>query len=102
EHKRGCVGLKDVARRACGVRGANDSLWPGGGGHSPPPAPSARRDPVTGPPRREHSRKPDQAYELIEAMYPELPKIELFAREARSGWDAWGNEIDKYVEDDVA
>jgi N6-adenosine-specific RNA methylase IME4 len=35
--------------------------------------------------RREHSRKPDEAYELIERMYPELPKIELFARNARPG-----------------
>jgi N6-adenosine-specific RNA methylase IME4 len=25
-------------------------------------------------------------------MYPELPKIELFARQARPGWEAWGNE----------
>jgi N6-adenosine-specific RNA methylase IME4 len=42
-------------------------------------------------PRREHSRKPDEAYDLIERMYPELPKLELFARQARPGWDAWGN-----------
>jgi N6-adenosine-specific RNA methylase IME4 len=38
------------------------------------------------------SRKPDEAYELIEAMYPELPKIELFARSARKGWTVWGNQ----------
>jgi N6-adenosine-specific RNA methylase IME4 len=44
-------------------------------------------------PRREHSRKPDEAYELIECMYPELPKIELFARgDGRPGWATWGNE----------
>jgi N6-adenosine-specific RNA methylase IME4 len=44
-------------------------------------------------PRREHSRKPDEAYEMIKRMYPDLPKIELFAGQARLGWDAWGNEI---------
>jgi N6-adenosine-specific RNA methylase IME4 len=43
--------------------------------------------------RREHSRKPDQAYEMIERMYPELPKIELFARQERPGWRQWGNEV---------
>jgi N6-adenosine-specific RNA methylase IME4 len=43
-------------------------------------------------PRREHSRKPDEGYELIERMYPGLPKIELFARNARAGWAAWGNQ----------
>ena len=36
-------------------------------------------------------------------MYPTLPKIELFARQARPGWDARGNEVDKYdARDDVA
>jgi hypothetical protein len=44
--------------------------------------------------RGAHSRKPDEAYEMIEAMYPSLPKIELFARHARAGWAAWGNEVE--------
>jgi N6-adenosine-specific RNA methylase IME4 len=44
-------------------------------------------------PRREHSRKPDKVHAMIGAMFPELPKIELFARNARLGWAAWGNEI---------
>jgi N6-adenosine-specific RNA methylase IME4 len=43
--------------------------------------------------RREHSRKPEASYVIIENMYPELPKIELFARNTRQGWDSWGNEI---------
>ena len=42
---------------------------------------------------REHSRKPDELYEIIEKMYPELKKFELFARNRREGWTAWGNEI---------
>jgi N6-adenosine-specific RNA methylase IME4 len=45
-------------------------------------------------PRREHSRKPDEAYALIERVYPELPKIELFARGKREGWSAWGNQAE--------
>jgi N6-adenosine-specific RNA methylase IME4 len=45
-------------------------------------------------PRREHSRKPDEAYEIIERMYPELPKIDLFARGGRPNWAAWGNEAE--------
>ena len=47
-------------------------------------------------PRREHSRKPDEAYALIERMYPKLPKIELFARDAREGWAAWGNQAPEH------
>ena len=41
--------------------------------------------------KREHSRKPDEQYDLIEACSPG-PYLELFARYAREGWSAWGNE----------
>lgn len=44
-------------------------------------------------PRREHSRKPDEQYPLIEACSPG-PYLELFARNAQPGWKAWGNQID--------
>ncbi len=44
-------------------------------------------------PRREHSRKPDEAYERIEALC-EGPYLEMFARSARPGWDRWGAEAD--------
>ncbi|USN14194.1 DNA methylase [Brevundimonas phage vB_BpoS-Kabachok] len=43
-------------------------------------------------PRAEHSRKPDDVHERIEALYPEATKIELFARRARPGWALWGNQ----------
>jgi len=46
-------------------------------------------------PIREHSRKPDEAIERIEAMY-DGPAIELFARTQRPGWQCWGNETDKF------
>ena len=45
--------------------------------------------------RREHSRKPDIMYNHIENLL-EGPYIELFARTQRSGWDSWGNEVDKF------
>jgi hypothetical protein len=41
---------------------------------------------------RKHSEKPDWQYELIEKYFPNLSKIELNARRARPGWDAWGLE----------
>jgi N6-adenosine-specific RNA methylase IME4 len=40
-----------------------------------------------------HSKKPEAAYEIIERMYPTCPRIELFARETREGWAAWGDEV---------
>jgi N6-adenosine-specific RNA methylase IME4 len=42
-------------------------------------------------PRREHSRKPEEAYARIERLV-EGPYLELFARASRPGWDAFGNE----------
>ncbi|MGA8549988.1 MAG: MT-A70 family methyltransferase [Stellaceae bacterium] len=44
-------------------------------------------------PRREHSRKPDEAYQRIEALC-EGPYLEMFARFSRPGWDRWGAESD--------
>ncbi len=41
--------------------------------------------------KREHSRKPDEFYKIIEACSPG-PYLELFARFQRPGWDQWGNE----------
>jgi N6-adenosine-specific RNA methylase IME4 len=46
-------------------------------------------------PRREHSRKPDEQYERIEALVGG-PYLELFARQSRAGWSAWGNETEKF------
>jgi N6-adenosine-specific RNA methylase IME4 len=63
-------------------------------GDMPCPLPTQRPSSVITAPRREHSGKPDEACALIERMYPELPKIELFARRARKGWACWGNEIE--------
>lgn len=42
--------------------------------------------------KREHSRKPDELYEIIEQCSPG-PYLELFARHYRQGWSQWGNEV---------
>jgi len=42
---------------------------------------------------REHSRKPDEVYKKIEELFGDVPRIELFARSRREGWDAWGNQV---------
>lgn len=45
--------------------------------------------------RREHSRKPDEFYVLVEGLCPGT-KIDLFARQSRPGWSTWGSEVDKF------
>lgn len=46
--------------------------------------------------KREHSRKPDEQYEVIEACSPG-PFLEMFARGPRKGWVGWGNQADDYA-----
>lgn len=42
---------------------------------------------------KKHSQKPEHVYNMIESMFPNTEKIELFARNIREGWDSWGNEV---------
>ena len=42
---------------------------------------------------KRHSQKPECAYKMLEDMFRESEKIELFARKARNKWDCWGNEV---------
>jgi N6-adenosine-specific RNA methylase IME4 len=48
--------------------------------------------------KREHSRKPDEFYDIVESCSPG-PRLEMFARGAREGWVAWGNEAQEYSPD---
>ena len=43
--------------------------------------------------RGRHSQKPEELQEIIEATYPGLRYLELFARRQRPGWTVWGNEV---------
>ena len=57
-------------------------------------APGRRQVNYVGTRKREHSRKPDEQYGVIEACSPG-PFIELFARGTRRGWTSWGNQADE-------
>lgn len=46
---------------------------------------------------REHSRKPDEFYERVAEASPG-PRIDIFSREPHEGFEAWGNEVDKFAE----
>jgi N6-adenosine-specific RNA methylase IME4 len=76
-------------------RNKHEHLLIGMKGSIPAPDPSDRDDSVIEADVREHSRKPDEIYEMIEKYYPNLPRIELFARRFRSGWDSHGAELDE-------
>ncbi|MEY2669321.1 MAG: hypothetical protein RJA59_1959 [Pseudomonadota bacterium] len=61
-------------------------------GDIPCPAPANRPKSVVRAPRGKHSAKPEVFAEMIERMFPGLPKVEMFARRVRAGWSAWGNQ----------
>ena len=48
--------------------------------------------------KREHSRKPDEQYPLIESCSPG-PYLEMFARGTRKNWKCWGNQAEEYLPD---
>jgi N6-adenosine-specific RNA methylase IME4 len=84
--------VKNKAGTGYWFRNRHELLLVGTRGHVPAPAPGTQFDSAFEAPVREHSRKPDVAYEMIEAMFPSLPKIELNARAEREGWSSWGNQ----------
>jgi len=75
------------------VRQRHEYLLIGVRGDIPTPKGEDKPDSVIEAPREEHSKKPEIVYDIIERMYPELPKVELFSRRKRENWAAWGNEI---------
>ena len=92
KYSSGLVWTKDKLGTGYWARSQHEHLLIGRRGKFRAPAPAHRPSSVIQASRREHSRKPDEVYSIIERAYPDLPKIELFARHARPGWTAWGDE----------
>jgi N6-adenosine-specific RNA methylase IME4 len=87
------VWAKDRVGTGYWNRNQHEVLLVGTRGNPPAPAPGAQWPSLIEAAVLDHSRKPDEAYELIESYFPHLLKIELFCRgPARASWSAWGNE----------
>lgn len=65
-------------------------------GKFPCPRPAPFPDSIISGQQRQHSRKPDALQDQIDAAWPDATKLEMFARQQRPGWVAWGNEINKF------
>lgn len=92
EYRTDMVWVKDKIGMGYHVRGRHESLLIAKRGELPPPAAEDRPDSVIEAPRLEHSAKPPNFYEIIDRMYPDVRKLELFQRESRDGWLGWGNQ----------
>jgi N6-adenosine-specific RNA methylase IME4 len=93
-----CVWLKPAPGTGYWFRSQHEILLVGVRGNIPAPAPGTQWRSALAAPAGAHSEKPAFAHEMIEALFPTLPKIELNARQARDGWDVWGAESPSPVE----
>lgn len=93
EYKTGAVWDKKKVGMGYWFRGRHEHLLVGVRGDPPKPDPKAVGSSIIASPRsNKHSEKPEAVYTMIEAYYPELAKLEMFARSDRPGWSVWGNE----------
>ncbi len=100
DYKSQCIWFKTRTGEARGsgywFTGEHEILLVGTRGNIPAPAPGTQWRSVFEAPVGEHSAKPEIFAEMIEAYFPNLPKIELNRRgPARDGWMAWGNEAEE-------
>lgn len=92
EYKSHLIWNKDGIGTGYWFRNKHELLLVGTRGNIPAPAMGEQFPSVIDAPVGEHSAKPATFYEIIEAYFPTLPKIELNARAARRGWARWGYE----------
>ncbi|WP_376709102.1 MT-A70 family methyltransferase [Pseudochrobactrum lubricantis] len=83
---------KEIAGTGYWGRDRHELLLIGKRGDVAAPLPGTQPDTVFRERKRLHSQKPEFYAEQIEKLYPEIPKLELFCRQPRPGWDAWGYE----------
>jgi N6-adenosine-specific RNA methylase IME4 len=91
-YKSHCIWVKERIGTGYWFRNQHELLLVGTRGDIPAPAQGEQYASVIEAPLGAHSDKPAAFAEMIEELFPSLPAIELFAREQRLGWDAWGNE----------
>lgn len=91
-YKSSAVWLKTRPGTGYWFRNRHEILLVGTRGDIPAPAPGEQPESVIEKAQGGHSAKPAVFADMIERLYPTMPKLELFARQARPGWDAHGNE----------
>ena len=94
EYKTNIVWVKDRIGTGHYVRGLHELLLICKKGSMPTPQEETRIPSVLYSPTREHSKKPDEVYGIIESMYPNRKYLELFARNEKENWTSWGNEVE--------
>lgn len=92
EYRTHIVWVKDKIGMGYHARSQHELLLIAKRGNIPPPRAGEQPSSVIEAPRGAHSAKPAVFAELIERLYPEVGKIELFCRSPREGWAVFGNQ----------
>ncbi len=92
EYRTHIVWVKDRIGTGYHARNQHELLLIAKRGEMPPPKPGQQPSSVIEAPRGAHSEKPAVFAELIERLYPDVGRIELFCRSPREGWAVWGNQ----------
>lgn len=87
-----CAWVKDRIGTGFWFRNQHELLLVGVRGTVPAPAPGTQFPSVVHAPLDKHSKKPPEFASMIETMFPTTPRLELFARALRQGWEVWGAE----------
>jgi len=94
QYKTHAVWDKEIIGMGYWFRGQHEVLLVGVKGKGIPPEAGERVSSIIRERRTDiHSRKPERVYEIIENMFPNQKKIELFQTKLRNGWVGWGNQI---------
>jgi N6-adenosine-specific RNA methylase IME4 len=89
------VWVKDRVGTGYWGRNKHELLLIGTRGNIPAPAPGTQPISAITAPTDGHSTKPPEFRKIIEQMFPNLPRLEMFARGSIDGWDVFGNESEK-------
>ena len=100
KYKSHCIWNKQIVGTGYWFRNQHELLLVGTKGKIPAPNPGTQYASVQASSAKKHSEKPFLFREMIEELFPTLPKIELFARKEYKGWTVWGNETDEDDDED--
>ena len=95
EYKSQIIWVKDRIGTGYWARNKHEILLIGTKGNVPAPAMGTQPPSVIELPVGKHSEKPYMFGDMIEALFPTTPKVELFCRTPRKGWSSYGNEIEQ-------
>lgn len=93
EYKTNAVWDKETIGMGYWFRGQHELLLVGTKGNPGATPEGSRISSVFREKRTAHSRKPASVYEWIEKAFPHKSKLEMYCRNPRKGWAAWGNEV---------